>query len=131
MSLDSIGILYGTDKSSLVHGYLPHYEKIVGHLRDEKFNLIEIGVQDGASLRTWQAYFRKARIIGVDIAPSCKSHAGGRIHVEIGSQEDDIFLTRLAEKYPPTVIIDDGSHRPDHQIFTFKCLFPKLAPGGC
>src|SRR5207248_3839134 len=32
--------------------------------------------------------------------------------------------------YPPQIIIDDGSHRSDHIIFTFERLFPALHRGG-
>jgi len=44
---------------------------------------------------------------------------------------DADFLSRLCEQYPPTVFIDDGSHRADHIRFTFEHVFPLLAPGGC
>ncbi len=99
-------------------------------MRDAELNLIEIGVLDGASVRMWAKFFTKAQIIGVDINPSCRSHAQDRVHIEIGSQEDPEFLHRLVTAYPPQIIIDDGSHRSDHIIFTFERLFPALLPGG-
>jgi len=131
MSLNSLGILYGTDKSSLRQNYLVHYERLLSHLRGDSFNLIEIGVYRGASLAVWNAYFPKATIVGVDIADRCRQYAKGRIKVAIGSQADAAFLTELAAEYPPTIVIDDGSHNPDHQIFSFEHLFPLLRPGGC
>jgi hypothetical protein len=131
MSLNSLGILYGTDKSSLRHGYLSQYERLLSHFRENTFNLIEIGIHHGASLAVWHAYFPKATIVGVDIASVCRQYARGRIKVAIGSQADAAFLAELAAEYPPTVVIDDGSHRPEHQIFSFEQLFPLLRPGGC
>jgi tetratricopeptide (TPR) repeat protein len=131
MSLNSLGILYGTDKSSLRHGYLPHYERLLSPFRETSFNLIEIGVYRGASLAVWHAYFPKATIVGVDIANVSRKYAKGRIKVAIGSQADPAFLSEVAAEYPPTVVIDDGSHRPEHQIFSFEHLFPLLRPGGC
>lgn len=130
LSLDSIGVLQGTDKSSLVHGYLAAYERVLRDLRGQSFNLIEIGVLDGASVRTWSRYFPEARIIGVDINPACRVHAGPGIVIEIGSQDDPEFLARLCAQYPPTVIIDDGSHQADHILFTLDRMFPSLLPGG-
>jgi hypothetical protein len=131
MTLDDVGILHGTDKSSLRQGFLAHYDRLLGNLRDASFNLIEIGIHHGASLKTWEVYFPNATIIGVDVEPSCRRHVRGRVQVEIGSQDDPEFLAMVAAKYPPRVIIDDGSHRADHQIFSFEQLFPALAPGGC
>src|SRR5690348_17272762 len=56
MTLDELGILCGTDKSSLRKAYLSHYERLFAPLRDTAFNLIEIGAYNGASLRTWAEY---------------------------------------------------------------------------
>ena len=131
MTLDDIGILNGTDKSSVRHDYLVHYERFFAGWRQERFNLIEIGVYNGASLETWRDFFPNAQIVGADINPAYRRHAGSRIAIEIGSQADPGFLHQLAEQHPPLVVIDDGSHRADHQIFTFERLFPKLLPGGC
>jgi Methyltransferase domain len=128
--LDAYGILNGTDKSSLNHDYLRHYERILGHLRYEPITLLEIGVFHGGSLRMWSDYLEKARIIGVDIQPECAQYAGDRREVEIGSQADPDFLNDLGRRRQPHVIIDDGSHQADHVILTFRTLFPHLRPGG-
>lgn len=128
--LDELGLLEGTDKNSLTHGYLRHYERVVGPHRDEPITLLEIGVERGGSLRTWARYFTRATIVGVDIKPDCAKHAGDRRIVEIGSQADAAFLTELGVKYQPTVIIDDGSHLADHILLTFQTLWPYLQHGG-
>ncbi|HTW72094.1 MAG TPA: tetratricopeptide repeat protein [Acetobacteraceae bacterium] len=128
--LDVIGLLEGTDKSSLHNGYLHAYESLFHEFRDESFDLIEIGIFRGSSLALWQEYFPKARIIGVDIEPSCKRFEGGRVIVEIGSQADPEFLAQLLRKYRPLIIIDDGSHLAPHIQIAFEHLFPGLLPGG-
>jgi Tfp pilus assembly protein PilF len=81
-------------------------------------------------LKVWKAFFTRAHIIGVDINPTCARFADDRVSIEIGSQDDPGFLLELAAKYPPSIIIDDGSHRTDHVIYTFERLFPSLLPGG-
>jgi tetratricopeptide (TPR) repeat protein len=129
-SLDSIGILEGTDKTCLEQDYLRHYERVLGGFRNEPIQLLEIGIAGGASLRTWTRFFPKATIIGVDINESCRAFAGDRVEVEIGSQADPEFLARLARTYHPDVIIDDGSHQAEHILLTFDRLFPFLKPGG-
>jgi tetratricopeptide (TPR) repeat protein len=129
-SLDAYGILNGTDKSSLNHDFLRHYERILAPFRYEPITLLEIGIFHGASLRMWSDYLEKALIVGVDIQPECAEHAGDRREVEIGSQADKDFLDDIGRRRQPNVIIDDGSHQADHVIFTFRHLFPHLRPGG-
>jgi hypothetical protein len=79
LSLDDIGILCGTDKSSLRQNYLCHYERLLNHLRDAAFNLVEIGVHNGASLRTWARYFVRAQIVGHRQRPAGRAPCS-RVH---------------------------------------------------
>ena len=130
-SLDNIGIRRGTDKSSPRHDYLEHYERFFDAWREDFFTLVEIGVYNGASLETWRDFFPNAQIVGVDIAPRSRRYAGERTAIEIGSQADGDFLDGLMRRHRPRVIIDDGSHQPEHQIFTFERVFPLMQPGGC
>jgi hypothetical protein len=128
--LNELGILQGSDKSSLGHDYLRHYERVFAGLRTEAFNLIEFGVGRGGSLRMWAEYFPRAVIVGVDSSDGCQAHATGRCIVEAGSQSDAPFLRRLGELYRPTIVLDGGSHRADEIVTTFRQIYPLLLPGG-
>src|ERR1700722_7591945 len=108
--LDELGILGGTDKCSLCHDYLRHYQRILLPLRDAVINVVEIGVDRGGSLRMWAAFFSRATLVGIDIRPQCRQYAGDRQIIEIGSQEDPDFLNNIGIQYSPTLVIDDGSH---------------------
>lgn len=130
MTLDEIGLLEGTDKSSLNHDYLRHYSAALIHLRDRPINVLELGVQGGQSLRMWRRWFTEATIIGVDMNPQCKRHEEPRAHVFIGKQDDPELLTSICDQFPPTVIIDDASHRGGETVASLEVLFPRLAPGG-
>jgi hypothetical protein len=129
--LDAIGFAAGTDKHALQNDYLSTYETAFARYRDLPITLIEIGVARGGSLRTWERYFSNATIVGIDINPECRTQTTDRSIVEIGSQADVQFITGIAGKHSPTIIIDDGSHRTDHIQITFEALFPLLLPGGC
>jgi tetratricopeptide (TPR) repeat protein len=129
-SLDVVGFIEGTSKSSIWVDFLRHYERHFTEFKQKNIQLLEIGVFDGSSLTLWKDYFPNATIIGVDINPQCKQHEEGRAIVEIGSQDDPEFLAILSRRYSPTIIIDDGSHLAHHVIFTFERLFPYLLPGG-
>ena len=61
-SLDSIGLRYGTDKSSLHHDYLDFYDRFLSPLRLEPICILEIGVWYGASLSMWAEYFPRSLI---------------------------------------------------------------------
>jgi len=130
-SLDAIGIHFGTDKSSRHHDYLNFYEQTFARRRHEPLTLLEIGVFNGASLRTWREYFPNARIVGADIEPMARRWRGDRIEIEYMDQSNLEDLTRVAIKHGPfDIIIEDGSHLWEHQITTLKTLYPFLRAGG-
>ncbi|WP_416409239.1 class I SAM-dependent methyltransferase [Agrobacterium rosae] len=129
-SLDEIGIKYGTDKSSLHHDYLSLYEKRLSEFGGA-FTLFEIGVLKGGSVKTWSEHFPHAKIVGIDVDPTCAQYDGGNISIRIGDQSDvSLWIDVVQEFGRPQVFIDDGSHRWDHQITTFQTMFPILRPGG-
>lgn len=129
--LDLIGRYRNTDKSSVLHGYLEKYEKYLPFNRSDRIKILEIGVLDGGSLKTWSDYFFKAKVVGIDINPDCKLHEANMISVEIGSQTDDDFLDTVISKYQQfDFILDDGSHINKDVIHTFYRLFPYLKSGG-
>jgi cephalosporin hydroxylase len=127
---------YRTDKWGR-HRYAQHYQHHLEQFRHRRFAMLEIGIggykhegKGGASLRAWQDFFPNAQIIGLDIED--KSFVdGGRIRSYQGSQADPDLLLRLnREAGPFLVIIDDGSHRPEHIRASFEVLFPLLLDGG-
>ncbi|WP_270887069.1 class I SAM-dependent methyltransferase [Pedococcus sp. 5OH_020] len=135
-SLTDLAKVHKTDKWGL-HRYTPHYEERLKHLRDKEFTLLEIGIggfkkerSGGKSLRMWRDYFPRATIVGLDIID--KSYvASERIEVYTGSQTDPELLQRIADEHPDLkVVVDDGSHVPEHVRTTFAVLFPLLPPGG-
>jgi hypothetical protein len=130
-TLNEIGLKNGTDKSSNIHDYLKKYEKYFPFKRTDKIKLLEIGVLNGQSVKTWKDYFINATIVGIDIMDQCKHYEEERIHIEIGDQTDEYFLKNIMEKYGPfDLIIDDGSHINSHVIKSFKVLFESLNPQG-
>ncbi|MFI9825463.1 class I SAM-dependent methyltransferase [Streptomyces sp. NPDC052013] len=134
--LNKLAVHFKTDKWG-THRYTQHYQRHLQHLKNKKFNLLEIGIggysragQGGASLRMWKAFFPNAHIFGMDIHD--KSFVDeDRITTFIGDQSDPDSLNAVADKIGEIdVIIDDGSHRSPHVITTFETLFPRLKDGG-
>ena len=127
---------YGTDKWG-THRYAQHYQRHLEQFRGQKFAMLEIGIggykhegKGGASLRAWQDFFPRAQIIGLDIED--KSFVdGGRIRSYQGSQADPELLERMNREVGPfLLVVDDGSHRPEHIRASFEVLYPLLLDGG-
>ena len=117
------------------YSYFRQYERLFGEYRNKKARILEIGVYRGATLKTWTEYLGAgSKVIGIDINPECeKYHAPdeGR-YVFIGDQSDADFLQGVGRRMGPfDIILDDGSHRTDHQLKSFNALFvDHLAKGG-
>lgn len=131
-----LGKHFKTDKAG-THQYTQHYQRHFRHLRDREVTLLEIGIggysregAGGASLRMWKHYFGKGRIYGLDIED--KSFVDEeRIKSFQGSQADAELLQRIVSEIGTLdIVIDDGSHRPEHILETFRVLFPLLADDG-
>lgn len=127
MSWDEIARAHGTDKSSSGHGYMAHYERVLGDRTI--LEVLEIGVDAGASLRAWADIFPRACITGIDVRPECVRHAGGRIEVVVGDATNERTMRWLTGR-TYDLIVDDGSHRIGDIEATLALFAPRLAPGG-
>lgn len=117
--------------------------------RDREINILEIGIgvngknwkayiahgknkEGGGSIKMWFDYFKRGKIYAIDINPALFLN-NDRITtfvVNQGKIEDlESFLDKI-KNIEFNYIIDDGSHRPDHQQLTFSLLFPKVKSGG-
>lgn len=117
----------GTDKYS--HGYAPVYQEYLSHLKDEKFQLCDIGVLKGNSLKAWNRYFTNADIHGFDLMRFPKV---GNIPVHKMDQCDKEEMGKLVKelKLQPTIIVEDGGHKPEHHQKTIYPFFKAMKSGG-
>ena len=130
-TLDYIALKYGTDKSSEYHNYCNKYEKYFPFNRNDKIKILEIGVLNGKSLKTWKDFYYNSEVIGIDIDEKCLQYNEPRIQIEIGSQNDPDFLNTIKQKHGEfDLIIDDGSHMNSDVIFSFEQLFGSVKSGG-
>lgn len=124
-----IGIKTGTDKI-YNHNYERFYPYYLDSLRNQHFNMLEIGVEEFKSINLWLDYFPKANIFGLDIKTEGK---GDRFIVEKLDQSDENQIKLYSNNHIDffSFIIDDGSHIPEHQILSFNYFFNYcLKPGG-
>lgn len=113
------------------HNYTHLYDKYLnGH---KPLNILEIGVKRGSSLLMWKKAFPKATISGIDIEDvSDRNILRGNkdLHLFVGDQSDRKFLHKVSESGSFDLIVDDGSHHPEHQLITLDSLWPHLSKGG-
>ena len=134
-----LGKLYGTDKYPY---YTPLYNALLGHRRETVRSVLEIGIGSkgamghvpnytpGASLRMWQDFFPNADILGVDNDPSVVGN-WGRIRARLADQSDQASILSASDCIGRfDLVVDDGSHDPEHQERTAIALMPHMREGG-
>jgi len=138
---------YSTDKQRK-HGYLSYYEHYLSPLQNAEISLLEIGIARGGSIKLWNDYFSRAKIIGVDISQENIDKVAQKMGLEkteidnsFESSSSNVSLIlansmdrkALCGHFNPNqfdIIIDDGNHSLQSQILTFCYLYPFLKPGG-
>lgn len=126
--LDAVGARYGTWLSSIGRDCLRHWEPLLAPLRNEAFDLLEIGVGTGASLRTWREWFPRAQLVGFDARRLTLDPPIPGSAIVQGNQTDTSSFHPLLRTYQFRLIVADGSLHDDDQIRTFVSLFPWLEP---
>jgi len=140
-NLKQLAIKHKSDKHGS-HFYTEVYERYMSPKKNKSIKFLEIGVGGynnknysdiylgGESLRMWRDYFKKGRIVGLDIVKK-KIKLGNRVKIFQGSQSSPTTLFRIVKEYKKfDFIVDDGSHRSKDVIFSFKYLFNFLKDGG-
>lgn len=129
-SLDEIGRTFGTDKSSIKHDYLRFYEEAFARWRDDELKFVELGINAGASIRTWETWFTQAEVVGVDVKRKWVEQSFSRARTVLGDCGDRKFLREFSALERPFILLDDASHFWSHQIASFEECFDNILPGG-
>jgi hypothetical protein len=139
----------GSDKGSEVywgqgvpHFYALVYQPLLAHVRDQRFDLLEIGLDtatqhggvpaDAPSLRAWREFFPNATLYGYDIHDFSFLRQRDT-HTFQGDQSSPADLRRFIDTRGGrqfAVVVDDGSHVPAHQQISLAHLFEHVTPGG-
>ena len=112
------------------HGYHRFYPWFLTHLRGQNVNFLEIGIDKTESLKLWKGYFGNVNLHGIDIDEKEFNDTEVTLHKidQSNSLELDKFVADVGIKFD--VILDDGSHVPEHQILTINKLWNLVKPGG-
>lgn len=121
------GIKYKSNKLTH-HGYHRFYDMYLNPLRHQKINFLEIGIDHKRSLNMWLDFFTNANIYGIDIGFDA-IYNRGKVFRGDQSNLDDLKIV-VDEIHKCQVILDDGSHVPEHQLISFNYLFKECLDYG-
>jgi len=99
------------------------YEDLINRHSFDK--ILEIGIFYGGSTHAWRIRLPNADLFSIDINPPLQDNKLlSRVNCDFvqGSAIDSQSLDRLRLNAPYSLIIDDASHIPSHQIATFLYL---------
>lgn len=124
-----------TDKNS-THYYLETYERIFKNKKNNNINILEIGIQDGGSIKLWKDYFTYGKIYGIDICDINK------VKENLILMDDKVKLFFNTDAYNKNFIennftdikfdyiIDDGPHTLESMILFIELYLPLLKDDG-
>lgn len=135
VTLNDLGLKYGTDKSSSFHDYLRIYERYLEPMRETAKKVLEIGIAGGNSLWMWRQYFPYAQIFGIDHNRhfvDAMFNKDPLIQAEFGEATDPAFWQRFGELWGHQwdFICDDGGHFSSQIIPAWNGAWPLLRQGG-
>ncbi len=140
-----LAAIYGTDKSTYNlfthrHPYTAVYSIFFNSFKSaaKPLRIAEIGVLNGSSIRMWKDYFGSDTIIhAFDISQSAletvKGIEGVKTHLLDSGNPDAlnrIFNQICEEEGTFDIIIEDASHRLEHQVVCLRECTKFLKPGG-
>jgi hypothetical protein len=130
MSLGNLFRELGHTDKHTTHSYDWFYEPLLRHKKESAKQVLEIGVSDfgGGDLTAFGLYFANAQVHGIDIKPTGNSH-GKNVTVHVGNGYDPEFLKQF-DGIEWDVVLDDGPHTKESQVFALNYFHTKLAPEG-
>ena len=120
-----------TDKNTS-HSYLSLYPKLLEQKKDTAKNILEIGIQNGGSIKLWHDYFTNATIYGLDIMnenklwDKIKNKDRIILYCSYNAYDTEKFKTTFLDKdIKFDLILDDGPHTLD-SMKTFIKLYSQI-----
>lgn len=130
-SMRQAALTSGTDKISR-HRYDQVYGRALAtYVNVGPFAMLEIGYGEGCGLEFWHSLFPQLFCYCLDRDHGDWSNSNSCVLRVDQSNPDDLERALAAVQHPIALIVDDGSHHPDHQLLSFSMLFQHLLqPGG-
>ena len=122
------GVLSGTDKITH-HAYERFYANILAGF-DGLGQIMEIGYGTGESIGFWQKLYPDASLIVLDKHTALIGEGFEVLKCDQSCGDQLLEIVNGVDNPDIGLIVDDGSHIPEHQMISFNILFEHLRPGG-
>jgi len=119
-----------TDKDT-VHSYIDVYQTVLEPISTSATRVLEVGIQQGGSIKLWADFFQNAEIYGVDITLEKLEIdlSSPRIRCLTANAYDIDFVKSLG--YGTfDFVIDDGPHTKESMMFFAREYIKLLKPSG-
>lgn len=126
--IKAAGIAAGTDKVSH-HAYERFYSDFLAGF-DGIGSIVEIGYGNGESISFWKSLYPTAFLYVIDRDVELQGDGFMVLKCDQSSNHQLNELRDFLREKDVAVILDDGSHIPEHQLKTFNCLFGVAREGG-
>ena len=133
--LSDLADKYGTDKRYSEHNYVTIYERLFDHKRLKINKMLEVGYGSGGSVKMWMDYFPNADVYCMEYCDEEYKEVWHNPKLDLPDLDLIIGDSTKPESWVDVpneldLIVEDGSHFPEHQIATFMNGFPHVASGG-
>jgi hypothetical protein len=124
---------YQSRYKSVKHSnYFAIYDEILNSYKNREVKVLEIGVLNGGGLFMLRGILgKKAKIVGVDLNPSCLRFKDFGFEILTGDQSDPQFWGKFFRKMGKfDIIIEDGGHTNNQQIKSLNSCIGFVNDGG-
>jgi len=117
------------------HNYIQkYYSDEFTPKRNDKINILEIGVRFGDSIKLWREWFTQGEVIGIDVIYTLQAQELLK-NLDVNIIIDDAYSEECSNSLSiPNdffdYIIDDGPHTLESQLRCVELYLPKLKKGG-
>lgn len=124
-----------TDKNTR-HSYLDIYDLLFNGIQYKARNVLEVGIQQGGSIKLWRDYFTNAMVYGLDIIKfnEINSHLikdDPRIVLYTGvNAYDSTFVANHLSHTKYDMMLDDGPHTLETMKQFIQMYLPLLSDTG-
>ena len=128
--LCDIATTHGTDKGPRGWGYTKTYFEWLNASRQTVATVLEVGVWQGFSLRTWRDFFSNAQVYGIEIEPGWQCNEERIKTFCADGYNRDQMQPIMHEIGPVDFFVDDAVHRVPQQTDLLAFMWPFIRSGG-